>query len=104
MDAAQLARDRRPHGRDDTAYVCADGVVVPYKQEALKIRKREVESIGNPAREYTRIVPRNGIRLKHGEPIAVSISGTVLNRDMAEVFHGGPNKTYTFPSTVIAIR
>ena len=77
---------------------------MPYRQDVLKIRKRTVAIIGSLEREYTRIVPRNGIRLNHGEQIAVIISGTVLSRDMAEVLHGGPNKTYTFPSTVIAIR
>ena len=45
----------------------------------------------------------NGIRLADKDLLAV-VSGTALNRDMAEVVFGGPVRTYTLPPTTVTIR
>lgn len=63
-----------------------------------------VESARHMEIEHLRTMPRNGIRRKYKKRPVVTVSGTVLSRKVVEVFHGNPDKTYTFPNTVVAVR
>ena len=95
---------RQPHGRNGATYVCVDEAVIPYKQKVFEMPLHLVESIRHMETEYLRTMPRNGIWRKYKKRAVVAVSGTVLSRDVAEVFHWNPDKTYTFPSTVVAVR
>ena len=65
-------------------YSCVDKVQVTYRQDTFGVK-------------YSRkALPKNGIQAS-GETF---ISGTMLSRDITEVFGRGHPRTFTFPLTI----
>ena len=61
MEGAGLMIGRQPHGRNGATYVCADEVMIHYRQEVFEIQKFLVMIVRYLNAERPQIMPRNGI-------------------------------------------
>ena len=100
MNKAPLERPQNARRRNGAAYTCTDSVRVSYGYKICEIDEEVSYRIGL---RDTLVVPRNGILLRSGEPPIVVVKGTLMGRDMKKIIHGGPSKTYVFPSSTITV-
>lgn len=100
MNKTPLEGSQKSRRQDGATYTCADGVRVRCGYEVFETEE-DLSSEMDYGSKIT--APRYGILLRPGIPPTALISETRTSRDMKKIICGGPNKTYTFPTTITIV-